>query len=200
MELTDILPIEEWTAMEEELYERYGLNVRVYDINGKHITSHEGMANTLCPVIRSSPDGLMTVCSVAHQNIARQAQKTKNPIMSECDVGMIKFVIPIFQGEEFVGSFGGCGYALEDDELETFLVQKLTSRDTQELEQLASEVKRISEDEANQMMESFNENLNQRLKPSISNPAAAGRPQNPSRSAWDCDPVPAMPSGEYPDT
>ena len=81
-----------------------------------------------------------------------------------CCQPWLSVIMPVYQGEEFVGSFGGCGFALEDDELETFLVQKLTGRDTQELEQLASEVKRISEDEANEMMESFNESLNQRLK------------------------------------
>ena len=114
MELADIISIEEWTTIEEDLYRLCGMNVRVYDNKGKHITSHEGWANNLCPLIRSSREGLMTVCSVAQQNVAAQARKRKSPVLSECDAGLVKFVVPIFWGEEFLGTLGGCGFHLED--------------------------------------------------------------------------------------
>ena len=163
MELTDVISIEDWTAMEEELYELCGMNVRVYNNEGKHITSHEGWANDLCPLIRSSREGLMTVCSVAQQNVAAQARKHKAPILSECDAGLVKFVVPIFWGEEFLGTLGGCGYHLEDVEIETSLLHDITGVDLAELEQVASGVGLITEEKANELMNHFQEKFNKVL-------------------------------------
>jgi ligand-binding sensor protein len=160
MELADIIPVEEWTALEEELYALCGMNVRVYNQEGKHITPHEGWANTLCPLIRSKRDGLMTVCSVAQQNASAQARKSKAPVMSECDAGLVKFVVPIFQGDEFLGTIGGCGYRNPDVDVETDLLHDITGVDLEELTQEASGVGLMTEEKAAELMNHFQERLN----------------------------------------
>ena len=163
MELADIIPIEDWTVIEEELYELCGMNVRVYNNEGKHITSHEGWANNLCPLIRSSREGLMTVCSVAQQNVAAQARKSKAPVLSECDAGLVKFVVPIFWGDEFLGTIGGCGHRLKDVDVETSLLHDITGVDLEELKQVAAGVGLITEEKATELMSRFQEHLNTAL-------------------------------------
>ena len=164
MELADIIPIEDWQEMEEELYQLCGLNVRVYDKEGKHITSHEGWASNLCPLIRSLREGLMTVCSIAQQNVAVQARKRKAPVLSECDAGLVKFVVPICWGEEFLGTIGGCGYRLPDVEVETLLLHEIIGTDLEELKQVATEVSVITEERATELMNHFQERLDAALK------------------------------------
>lgn len=163
MELADMMPIEEWAALEEELYQLCGMNIRVYNQEGKHITSHEGWASNLCPLIRSSREGLMTVCSVAQQNVAAQARKSKTPILSECDAGLVKFVVPIFWGEEFLGTIGGCGYHLPNTDVETSLLHEITGTDIAKLKEVATEVKLITEETATELMKHFQDRLSMAL-------------------------------------
>jgi len=164
MELADIMPIEEWATLEQELRRISGLNVHAYDREGNHMTSHEASANNLCSLIRSGHEGLMTICSIAHQNVAAQARKSKEPVLSECDAGLVKFVVPIFSGEEFLGTIGGCGYRLPDVDIETFLIHKITGTDIEEVEKVASEVGLISEEKAAELMNDFQERVNEVLK------------------------------------
>jgi ligand-binding sensor protein len=164
MELTDIMPIDKWDALAEELYKLCGMNVRVYNTEGKVITSHKEWANKLCPLIRSSSEGLMTVCAMAQQDVSARAKKLKTPIMSECDAGLIKFVVPIFQGEEFLGTFGACGCRESDVEVEISLLHDITGIDLEELHKTASAVKKITEEEANELLNHFRERLDTALK------------------------------------
>lgn len=164
MELTDIMPVDKWDALAEELYKLCGMNVRVYNTEGKVITSHMEWANKLCPLIRSSREGLMTVCSLAQQNVSAQARKLKTPVMSECDAGLIKFVVPIFRGEEFLGTFGACGLRESDVEVETSLLYDITGIDLEELQKEASEVKEITKEKADELLNHFRERLDTALK------------------------------------
>jgi ligand-binding sensor protein len=164
MELTDIMPIDKWDALAEELYELCGMNVRVYNNEGKVITSHMEWANKLCPLIRSSKEGLMTVCAMAQQNVSAQAKKLKTPIMSECDAGLIKFVVPIFHEEDFLGTFGACGCLESDVEVETELLHDITGIDLEELQKAASGVNELTEEKANELLALFRERLEAALK------------------------------------
>jgi hypothetical protein len=46
--------------------------------------------------------------------------------VEECDAGMLKLVVPIFANDEYVGAFGACGFLLDDGEVDTFLINKMT--------------------------------------------------------------------------
>ncbi len=163
MELVELMPVEEWTAMEEELYALCGLNVRVFNREGKHIASHEGWANTLCPLIRSTQEGLMTVCSVAQQNVSAHAQKKQSPVLFECDAGLAKFAVPIFWKEEFLGTVGGCGCLLPDVEVETALLHEITGQEMEELRQAAASVKVMTEEIIEELMGQFQRRLDEAL-------------------------------------
>lgn len=149
MKLTDIQPLEDWAALEKDIHERAGIDASVFDINGIRITDYKKWVNRLCPVIKANEKGQTFICASAHQNIAAMAQKTKKPVVEECDAGMVKIVVPVYVNGEFIGGVGGCGMLLgEDTEVETFLVNKTTGIDEEELEALAEGIPRISETDA----------------------------------------------------
>lgn len=57
MKLVDIMPIEKWIAIENEIQSRSGLNAAVYDVNGLRITDFIKWANRLCPSLRATEKG-----------------------------------------------------------------------------------------------------------------------------------------------
>ena len=138
MQLTDLQPLEKWIELEKEIHARSGLDASVFNTDGIRITNNKKWANRLCPVVKANPKGQTFICSTAHQNVAAQAEKTKKPVIEECDAGMVKIVVPIFIKDQFIGAVGGCGLLLGDDgEIETFLLGKTLDMDESELEELA---------------------------------------------------------------
>jgi ligand-binding sensor protein len=126
MKLTDLQPLDKWAELETTIHKKSGLRARVYDVDGVGITDKSAHANDLCPEIRSTSKGLTFICAVAHQNLAAMAQNTRQPVIEECDAGMIKIVVPIFVGDEFVGAAGGCGLLMDDGEVDDFMITKTT--------------------------------------------------------------------------
>jgi ferredoxin len=82
---------------------RSGLNAAVYNVDGVRITDFKKWANELCPALRATAKGQEYICAVAHQNIAARAIKTGKTVVDECDAGLMKFAVPIFVADEFLG-------------------------------------------------------------------------------------------------
>jgi ligand-binding sensor protein len=140
MELTDVLDKESWKELEQEIYDRSGMRPRIYDINGMGITGDGVFGNKLCAEIQSIPKAQTFICAVAHNNLAMIAKNTRNPVIEECDAGMIKIVVPIFVSDEFVGAAGGCGKVLEDGEVDTFMVNRASEIPEERVEELTTTV------------------------------------------------------------
>ena len=140
MELTDILPKEKWAALEREIQEISGMRPRVYDVNGMGITDHSFFGNDLCARIQSIPKAQTFICAVAQNNLAVMAQNTRRPVVEECDAGMVKVVVPIFVGDELIGTAGCCGKLLEDGEVDAFMIQRSSDLPEEEIETLAKTV------------------------------------------------------------
>jgi len=152
MNLTDLQPIEKWIELEKEIHARSGLDASVFNTDGIRITGHKEWANRLCPVIKANPKGQTFICSAAHQNIAAQAEKTKKPVIEECDAGMVKIVVPVFVDDQFIGAVGGCGLLLGDEgEVETFLLGKTIDLEEEELEGLAKGIGTLSMQQAEEV-------------------------------------------------
>ena len=159
MELTDILTAKKWVALEKEIYSRSGLNASVFDKEGLRITDYEEWANRLCPVIRANEKGKSFICVAAHQNIASMAMKSKKPLTEECDAGLLKLVVPIFVGDEFLGTIGGCGLLSEDGEVDTFLINRTTDINEREVKSLSQDIKILPADEIDLLIEFIREHL-----------------------------------------
>ncbi|MFZ5570858.1 MAG: PocR ligand-binding domain-containing protein [Thermodesulfobacteriota bacterium] len=144
MKLTDLLPVEKWIEFEKEIHRRSGLDSNVFDINGYRITGHKQWVNRLCPVVKDSDKGQSFICAVAHMNIAAQAQREKQAVIEACDAGLVKMVVPIFCGNEFLGAVGACGLLAEDGEIDGFMINRTIGLDENEIERLSRDIGMIS--------------------------------------------------------
>ena len=146
MKLLDMLPTEGWIEIEKEINKRSGLNAAVFDAEGVRITDFKKWANRLCPAIRQTDKGLQFICSVAHQNIATQALKTKKTIVDQCDAGLMKFAVPIFVDDDFLGVAGGCGMLMDEEQVDAYLVHRTAGLDEKTAKNLSEDIEIISND------------------------------------------------------
>lgn len=144
MELTDLMPIEKCRQLAEDIYKRFGFNGAVYDKNNNVVVQSEGWANKICPAIKSGDSRI--ICASAQQRLSKKAQGKREPAAGDCEIGLVKFVVPIFVNDEFVGSVGGCGCVLEDSEVDEFYIGKLLKKEEGETEGLLTTVHNISQD------------------------------------------------------
>jgi ligand-binding sensor protein len=148
MKLTDIAPLDKWLELEQKINERSGLNASVFNVDGVRITDFKRWANKLCPVIKADEKGQNYICAVAHQNIAAEAERSRKPVIAECDAGLMKMVVPIFANDAFLGVAGGCGYVLGDGEVDTFMVNKTIGLAEEKLKNLSDDVPVMTPEQA----------------------------------------------------
>ena len=164
MKLTDIAPLEKWLELEQKINARSGLNASVFDVEGVRITEFKRWANKLCPVIKADEKGQNYICAVEHQNIAAQAERTQQPVISECDAGLMKLVAPIFVNGEFLGVAGGCGYILGDGEVDSFMVNKTIGIDPDKLKELSADIPVMTMEEAEAHTQFIQQGVDQIIK------------------------------------
>ena len=145
MELTQILPLEEWKKLETELFEKFHLQGSVFNTQGIRITDTKNWSNPLCPEIKALDKGQNFICAVAHMNMSNQAESGNDVVVEECDAGLLKIVAPIFYKNEFLGVFGGCGLLAEDGEADEFAINKITDMDEEKIATLSKDIPKMSD-------------------------------------------------------
>lgn len=164
MELTDVLPVEDWAELEREIYGKTGMRPRVYDVEGVGVTDQSMYGNKLCARIQSIPKAQTFICAVAHNNMAVMARNTRGPVVEECDAGLSKIVVPIFAGDEFIGAAGACGKLVEDGEVDAFMINRSSGIPEEEVEELAAEVPSVTRSEVESFAAFIQERLDDRLR------------------------------------
>lgn len=155
----DIAPIEKWAELEDEIFHFSGLNASVYNTDGIRIIPKENWNNELCPRVKGTPKGQAFICAVAHMNLANEAAKTKQAVIEECDGGLLKIVLPIFAGDQYVGAVGGCGLLAEDGEVDSFMINKTTEIPEEEIEALAATVGTMTREKAEETAQLIKQRL-----------------------------------------
>ena len=148
MKLTDIAQLETWVALEKDIHKKSGLDVNVFDTKGYRISEFKNWANRLCPEIKATDKGQSFICAPAHMNIATLAMRSKQPVIEECDAGMLKLVVPIILNDEYIGAVGACGFLLDDGEVDSFLVNKMTDIKEDRVERLSEGIDSITTEKA----------------------------------------------------
>ncbi len=148
MKLTDIAQLETWIALEKDIHKKSGLDVNVFDTKGYRISEFKNWANRLCPEIKATDKGQSFICAPAHMNIATLAMRSKQPVIEECDAGMLKLVVPIILNDEYIGAVGACGFLLDDGEVDSFLVNKMTDINEDRVERLSEGIDSITTEKA----------------------------------------------------
>jgi ligand-binding sensor protein len=159
MELIDILPQESWGSLEKEVNSKFGVNACVFNKYGARITNYQKWANRLCPAVKGNDRGQTYICAVANRNAMMHAMRTKKPVIEECDAGLMKAVVPIFVGDEFLGVAGGCGVMLDDSEVESFLIKRITGIDEEDIESLSDDIHRITADGVQSLLQYVQEKV-----------------------------------------
>jgi ligand-binding sensor protein len=140
VELTDLLPLEKWAELENEIHIRSGLESNIFNTDGIRITDNKVWVNRLCPAIKATDKGQAFICAVAHMNLANQARDTKSPVIEECDAGLMKIVVPIIMDGTFIGAVGACGLLPAGGEVDSYLVNKITDIDEDKVEALCEDL------------------------------------------------------------
>jgi len=148
MELTDIMSVEGWKAIAENINRNFGMNGTVYQKDNSVLAKSDGWANKVCPAIKSGDS--VVVCSSAQQRLSKIVQENNNVAVGECDAGCTKFLVPIFFRDEFVGMVGGCGCVPAGSEVDAFYIGKLLSSTKEETEKLLASVNHITADKLNE--------------------------------------------------
>jgi ligand-binding sensor protein len=165
MELTDLMPLDRWVELEKEICGDFNIDANVFNVDGIRITNHKEWKNRLCPAIKATDKGQSFICAVAHMNLAIMSQNTRSPVAEECDAGLLKMVVPVFVGDAFLGAVCGCGVLPEGGEADSFLINKITEIDADEVESLAVGIRQISQDE----IDSYIAFAERRIKQIVSN-------------------------------
>jgi ligand-binding sensor protein len=142
MELTDIMSLERWKSIADQIHEKFGFNGTVFKKDNNVLVKSDGWANKVCPAIKSGES--VFVCSSAQQRLFRTAQEKKDCVVDECDAGFIKFLMPLYIGSEFAGMIGGCGYLAENTKIDAFYISKLLKKE--DITDLLSSTKYITKD------------------------------------------------------
>jgi len=159
MKLIDIAPLETWARIENEAFEKFGLQSSVFNVDGVRITDTKNWSNRICPAIKATDKGQTFICATAHMNLANQARQTKKPVIEECDAGLAKIVIPIFVGDEFVGAAGGCGMLLDDGEVDAFAINKIVEMAEDKVTEFSEGVPVITTETAQAVCRYFTEKI-----------------------------------------
>ena len=127
MELTDIMALERWKIIADQLHEKFGFNGTVYKKDNSVLVKSDRWANKVCPAIKSGES--VFVCSSAQQRLSKITQEKKDCVVDECDAGFIKFLMPLYISNEFAGMIGGCGCLAENTKIDTFHICKLLKKE-----------------------------------------------------------------------
>jgi len=160
MKLTDILPLDQWVALETEIHDKFGVDTNVFNTDGIRISQFKQWINRLCPEIKATDKGQSFICAVAHMNLAAMAKNSGKAVIEECDAGLFKLVVPIFVNNEFLGAVGACGMLLDDGEADSFLINKITEIDEARVESLAQDLPRMSSAKARAMARFIESKIN----------------------------------------
>lgn len=137
------LSLEQWDELGRAMVLHTGMNVRIFDRKERFLGCN-AWVNSLCPAIKNDPASAGMICGVAQQMISEQARQERRTVVYECDAGMTKVCVPLFAGDTYLGTVGGCGVLVDDNDLEVFLLSKLLHRSERSVLRLGESVARFS--------------------------------------------------------
>ena len=173
MTLLDIMAAKQWEALEQELHALSGMNSCVYDAEGRRVTGFVNWANTLCPAVKSNPDGLASICAVANRVISAKAAGTGQPVVEECDAGLAKIAAPVMVRGDCLGTVGCCGLRLDGARPEVDYLARVLDRDPGEVARMAFSVGSVSSERAGELA-AFMVSRVQEIVRAVGGPALAG--------------------------
>lgn len=120
----DLKSNEDWQRLLTSFSEETGMAAALFNSENKILVTAADR-NAICRHIREKPETLGAICSMAQQNLAMRAQKTKTPVTDFCDAGLLKTVIPIFYKGQYLGGITACGSYDPNDPIELQYISEM---------------------------------------------------------------------------
>ncbi len=146
MHVYDLAPQSQWQTLLDGVHERTGMTATLYNQEGAVVLRQGSWANALCPLVQDKASARTAVCAVVQQALGRQAVATREAQVDECDLGMIKFVVPVLDSDQVVGFIGACGGRDPDTEVETFLAAKVLETSEEAIAEAVAGVPAVAPD------------------------------------------------------
>jgi ligand-binding sensor protein len=146
--MTQLLSVDGWAALEQEIHERFGVSAHAYDAGGSPFTGHVTWGNRLCPSLRKSKTAAGTICAVVNQAVAAEVRASGEPAVTDCDAGLMVVCVPVVVDGTMIGMVGGCGGLCDGSEPETFLIEKTSGLTEEQTAELCTDMRRYTADEA----------------------------------------------------
>jgi ligand-binding sensor protein len=151
MHMTDILPVAAWAALEQEILEKFQINAHAYTETGAPFTGHPPFGNRFCPALRQHKTAAGTICAGVNQALGLEVRQSGQPVVTDCDAGLMVVCVPVVVDGAMVGMVGGCGAIVDDAEPETFLIEKTSGITEDQVAELCSDMPRFSGAEAQEI-------------------------------------------------
>lgn len=152
MNVYDIKSESEWNAVLDALYEEVGMAASLTDPVGKMLQI-SGDRYPLCEAIRADEQSLTFVCSQTNTVMLAEVKQTLKPMVDECEVGLLRMVVPLVHEGELVGQITACGRVGDPEDADVFLLSKQLKVEEQEAQRLLEQTPVLSVDEAREAAE-----------------------------------------------
>jgi ligand-binding sensor protein len=153
---------EEFQQILDEVYETLGMPAAIMDTDGMILQS-SGERNALCSAIRADLDALTAICAQTQKFMSKEAERSRKPLIELCEAGMVKFVIPLFNNGDCIGSLTACGFCIPGEEIEDFIIQKNTRISEEKIDRLKKEVQFVDKNELSALTQELFKALNSDL-------------------------------------
>ena len=128
----------DWHHFEQSLYNRFAVNaVTLTKTGARKTTGDVPLANDLCALIKTNPNGADRICSKLLKILMHAARARRYFVAGECAAGMNKWVMPIIQNDEIDGFVNICGRPFCNvDRIYTEYISKTVEVDEATIEKL----------------------------------------------------------------
>ncbi len=152
MTVYDIKSKEEWQEILDDVSKESGMPAALVDRKSV-VLQESGERNPLCSEIRANNESLSFICGQTQQFMTRQARSTRKPVIEACEAGLLKFLVPLFGDNDYLGAITVCGLCIPGEEIETFTIAKSTKMDENEIKPLAKMVPEADQEKVKDMVQ-----------------------------------------------
>ncbi len=155
----DLNSRETWQELLDDTQSVLGMPTALLDPDNIILQS-SGERNELCREIRSREKAKPVICGQSQQFMASMARTQKSSVVEICEAGMAKFVVPVFNDQNYLGSVTTCGCMLPETVIETYFIEKASGMGGDAICEMAEEVPTIQKEQLQQVAEDLFRNLN----------------------------------------
>lgn len=125
---------DQWRELLEKVSEETGMAAALTNGDGG-VLIEVGERFELCRTIRAKPEALTFICAQSSSAMLAEVRQSSQPVVDECDGGLLRMALPVLHQGQLVGQVVACG--VKGEEVDAFLVSKQVGISEAEAEELA---------------------------------------------------------------